>query len=277
MPLSGSYFYPGINAPNSSYPTLDLRGLDSIPPAAGLGRLFVLSSSQDLYYEDADGNVVVIAAATGSAVFDNIDATKVFNSRGPLVLSSSLGSIIAVSGALELSDVGAFQINARNSHLILSSSAGSTITISGTVLQFTASDGLRLTNGGRSTTVPNIIPDRSQTGTGIAAAAGNNLCLITNSAVALEVFSQIRTSTSHAINVRSRIFNDAGHVIMSSSTAAGSGVRISGTLLTHKEATTTLPAGADILSGGIVFDTTLGCLKVYSNNGWVRILTGTIA
>lgn len=51
-----------------------------------------------------------------------------------LILSSAVGSVIAVSGSLDLPQTDkAYHIRAVNSHLILSSSAGSVVFISGTV------------------------------------------------------------------------------------------------------------------------------------------------
>lgn len=109
MPLAtGSsgdgYFYPVAQKPNSSFPSLDLRSLGSAPATTGLGRLYVLEGTDDLYYKDPSGNVIPVAAATGSATFDTIDALKFINGRSHLVLSSSVGSRMVVSGGLYIVD-----------------------------------------------------------------------------------------------------------------------------------------------------------------------------
>src|SRR3990167_10606354 len=56
MPLSGSYFYPSISNPISSYPSFVFRNRNDQPgtlPAHG--QLYVLSPSNDLYFKDSDG------------------------------------------------------------------------------------------------------------------------------------------------------------------------------------------------------------------------------
>ena len=84
MPQSGSYFYPQLQTPNSSYPSVVLRGVGAAPAqSAQLGKLYILSSSGDLSFEDQNGNF----SSFGSA-------------RGALILSSSSGSIV-LSGAVK--------------------------------------------------------------------------------------------------------------------------------------------------------------------------------
>ncbi len=57
MPISGSYYYPQVHAPNSSYPTVDLRELATAPPpATNLGRYFVSGGLS--YFIDPDGTVI---------------------------------------------------------------------------------------------------------------------------------------------------------------------------------------------------------------------------
>jgi hypothetical protein len=154
----GSYFYPVAQKPNSSYPTTDLRGLGSHPATAtGIGRLYVLSSSNDLYYKDADGNEVILGSAGGSGenVFDNVYVSssllvkgdtvlsgnvvvggQIYDLNSNLILSSAVGSVIAASGSIDFTNTDkAYHLRAVNSNLILSSSAGSVIALSG-VLDF---------------------------------------------------------------------------------------------------------------------------------------------
>ena len=68
MPLSGSYFYPQVHKPNSSYPSVDLRELPVAPEAgANLARLFVSGSegNNTLYFVKENGAIVEL---TGSIV-----------------------------------------------------------------------------------------------------------------------------------------------------------------------------------------------------------------
>lgn len=103
MPLSGGYYYPVTQKPNSSYPSVDMRAVASVGTVDGLGRLYVLSGTNDLYYRDPNGNEVPIAAATGSSEFDIIDVHGyIDNTQSHLILSSSAGSIIHISGSLEI-------------------------------------------------------------------------------------------------------------------------------------------------------------------------------
>ncbi len=112
MPISGTYYYPVAQKPNSSYPAIDVRGLGDHPStASGLGRLYMLSSSNDLYFKDPDGNEIVVASAgagVGSNVFDNVIVSgtatvrgSVVNNAGHLILSSSTG-LIMLSGTAKL-------------------------------------------------------------------------------------------------------------------------------------------------------------------------------
>lgn len=56
MPISGSYFYPGLNNPISSYPSFVLRNGGNAPRTLdGHGQVYVLSPSNDLYFKDSDG------------------------------------------------------------------------------------------------------------------------------------------------------------------------------------------------------------------------------
>lgn len=151
---TGSYYYPGLNVAQASYKSVDIRGsTDHQGTASGLGRLYVLSSSGDLYYLDPDGNQVVVASsATGSGenVFDNVYVSssllvkgdtvlsgnvvvggQIYDLNSNLILSSAVGSVIAASGSLDFPQTDkAYHVRAVNSHLILSSSAGSVVALS---------------------------------------------------------------------------------------------------------------------------------------------------
>src|SRR3990167_5705040 len=148
-----SYFYPVAQVPVSSYKTVVIRGIGSPPStAAGAGHLYILSSSNDLYYKDADGNEVVVASAGGSGenVFDNVYVSssllvkgdtvlsgnvvvggQIYDLNSNLILSSAVGSFIASSSSLDFTNTDkAYHIRAVNSHLVLSSSAGSVVAMS---------------------------------------------------------------------------------------------------------------------------------------------------
>lgn len=251
MPVgpSGSYYYPVAQSPNSSYPTVDMRGLPTAPPAAaGLGRLFVLSGTDDLYYKDPSGNVVAVAAATGSAVYDTIDANLVYNSRGNLILSSAIGSTIWVSGGLGVAGGATFFGGANfpnsitltaggsiiyntNGHLILSSTQG-TVYISGT-----------LSNGSQGVTT-----------------AGNILC---GAAV------NLNNSITPMVN------GSATNLILTSSNS--SRIVVSGSLKLGAVFTAaTLPTGLDVVSGSIAYISDKKCFAMYTPEGWMRVLTGTL-
>lgn len=291
MPISGSYFYPGLSAPNSSYPSVDLRGLDSIPPAAvGVGRIFVLSSSKDLYYEDSDGNVVAIAAATGSAVYDEIDANRVINSRGSLTISSSNG-VTAVSAAIEFPDSRQYHIRASNSYLILSSSAGSVIGVSGNLdIRDTRSNEtiifLRATTG-RIISYPNtgtsfqggINFDSVRTqiyagGDGAVAAAR-----WTASGMAIgRADPTERLTVSGNINLSdmatARIYSNNADLIFSAS--GNSVIALSGVAKFGQYTQSTLPAANPALSGSIVWVSDKKCFAIYGPEGWQRLSSGTL-
>ncbi|MDP3763675.1 MAG: hypothetical protein Q8Q92_03440 [bacterium] len=163
MPLSGGYYYPGIHNPVSSYPSLDLRGLGAAPATVGgLGRIYVMSGSGDLFYKDPSGNEIFLGSeisssagyVTGSTNFFVTNALvvsgSIVNGVGHLVLSSSAGSFVVVSGSLKASgsshtitgslnlfdgiderSVGPYHLRSVSDKLILSSSAGSAVYISG--------------------------------------------------------------------------------------------------------------------------------------------------
>ena len=117
MPVSGSYYYPGVHKPNSSYPTVDMRGQGTpVDSAAGTGRIYMLSSSNDLYFKDPDGNEILVAAAglgAPSNIFESVVVSgssdlrgDITNTTGYLILSSSAGSQVYVSGNLVVTGSG---------------------------------------------------------------------------------------------------------------------------------------------------------------------------
>ncbi|KKQ98809.1 MAG: hypothetical protein UT24_C0036G0007 [Candidatus Woesebacteria bacterium GW2011_GWB1_39_12] len=211
MPLSGSYFYPVAQVPVSSYKTVVIRGIGSPPDtAAGAGHLYILSSSNDLYYKDADGNEIVLGSGGGSGenVFDNVYVSssllvkgdsvlsgnvvvggQIYDLNSNLILSSAVGSIIAASGSIDFTNTDKnYHIRAVNSHLILSSSVGSVIAVSGAfhfkgitagTQMFSAE--ANLASGyptlifNNSTTAPNILPHRTNTGTGIGSSIASQI------------------------------------------------------------------------------------------------------
>jgi hypothetical protein len=67
MPVSGSYFYPQVQSPNSSYPTVDVRLL-SLPPSASsnVGKLFMSASVP--YFLDPDGNALQLMGSSATSV-----------------------------------------------------------------------------------------------------------------------------------------------------------------------------------------------------------------
>ena len=264
MPVSGSYYYPQVQVPNSSYPSVDLRGLASSPTtAAGIGRLYVLSGTNDLYYKDADGNVIAIAAATGSAVFDTIDANLVYNSRAHLILSSSVGSRVTISGNLTIAAKGA--ITATAGHLVLSSSAGSIVSVSG---------GLNVVGGNLNSPLgTSVITNFAQwtaNGTQIMTLASANGSVGINPGTGYLGFS---STAGQGV----KHYASTGHLVLSSSTGTGNSiVAISGGLKIGRESTATLPTGADTLTGSIIWDETRKALKVYGPLGWTVVATGTV-
>lgn len=63
MPKSGSYFYPGVHKPNSSYPNVALRDVASAPSAAEITKIFASGSS--VYFINESGDIINLS---GSAV-----------------------------------------------------------------------------------------------------------------------------------------------------------------------------------------------------------------
>jgi hypothetical protein len=239
MPSSGSYFYPGVNKPNSSYPQLDVRGKGEAPPtAAGLGRIYVLSASGDLYYKDPDGNEIVIASVDGGAganVFENIIVSGTATVRG--------------------------RVTNNAGHLILSSSAGSFVTVSGT-LAITTSSSLAIS-----------VPSGARFKANLGASLGGFLIghQSTNGRVA--VLNEAETAILYLDAATNTIAGQTSHLILSST--VGSVIKMSGAIGAHRATTATLPAGAEIMTGTILWDDTRKTMKIYGPQGWTPILTGT--
>ena len=191
MPISGSanaYFYPVAQKTNSSFPSTDLRGVNPVPSVAGLGRLYVLSSSGDLRYVDPNGNDILVSSQTSEEVFNSLYVSssllvkgdtvlsgnvvvggQLYDLNSNLILSSSVGSIIAASGSLDFPNTDKnYHIRAVNSHLILSSSVGSKIFVSGAL---TASDGIR--SFGNITTTSTIFAATTNGGSVFARTTEN--------------------------------------------------------------------------------------------------------
>ena len=149
MPISASYFYPQVQVPNSSYPSVVMREVSAslVPGGTDLGKLYVAEDNSFHYVsEDGTDTEVVASGGGGGGVFSgdivvsgNIEVLGfVFDGDSNLILSSAIGSVIAASGVLEFpldADPNSAHIIATNAQLVLSSSGpgGSTVFISGTI------------------------------------------------------------------------------------------------------------------------------------------------
>lgn len=102
MPSSGSYYYPQMSAPNSSYPTVDLRKVSAPSSAANLGRIYV-DTNGDLHFLDPNGNDILVVQGGSSGVNSystDLDSFTVDWSSGSsqeLDLTTSTSSSIALS------------------------------------------------------------------------------------------------------------------------------------------------------------------------------------
>ena len=110
-----------------------------------------LNSSGSLILSSSAGSVVALSASTDFVNSDKPYHIRSVNSH--LILSSSAGSIVAFSSSADFKNSDKnYHIRAINSHLILSSSAGSITTVSGTMTIFNdvGVDGLLITGSSAS-------------------------------------------------------------------------------------------------------------------------------
>jgi hypothetical protein len=135
MPLSGGYFYPGINGNVSAgvFHEVSIKERGDLPDVlTDHGFLFVsgTGTEQQLYFRDETGEVTAIAPSTASIDFSVVDELDL---RGVLTSSTNNNQAKFSSSIDFLNDDPDFHLNARNTHLILSSSAGSHVVVSGSL------------------------------------------------------------------------------------------------------------------------------------------------
>lgn len=262
---SGSpYYYPVAQVTNSSYKSLDLRGLGAAPDTAGgIGRIYVMSGSGDLFYKDPDGNEIFLGSeisssagyVTGSTNFFVTNALQVSgtinNSVGHLILSSSAGSYVRISGALRL--------GGGNEGVVLTSDDGAGTTLS--VFRKDATNRASLWVG-------NITSDGGSTVTCTKVNSGAGTRLILSSSLSVIAFSSSQEFPNSDRNYHIRAVNS--NLILSSS--VGSVVAISGALRVFND-TTGSQANPPI--GSIMFHTTTNQLAVYNGIKWYPLASGT--
>lgn len=308
MPISGSYYYPGLSKPNSSYASADLRAIGSTPLTNGNGRLYVLSGTGDLYYLDPAGNSVLVVSdfsssagyVTGSTNFfvtNNLSVSgSINNPVGHLILSSTAGSVIAVSASIDLVNTDkAHHIRATNGHLILSSSAGSIVYISGALY---IKDTLNLLapsttevmtklvlKAGDGTTIRGAIVSSGSSflvGPGVLSGVLQIQSLKTRIGFPLEPTNSTFVETlevSGSVMLmqpnKALLYASGSHMILSSS--AGSTTTMSGAIKLAPVFTfATLPASADYVSGSMAYVSDRKCFAVFTPEGWMRVQSGTL-
>ena len=260
MPLSGGYYFPVMQSPASSYPSLDLRGLGAAPDtAAGLGRIYVMSGSGDLFYKDPSGNEIFLGSEVSSSAGYVTGSTNFF-----------------VTNTLQVSGV----INNSVGHLVLSSSAGSRVTVSGSSLMLSMAGTIGTAAGALTVQgAAGMILNSSIVTLG--AASANGVVLTTNGGHLIMSASSATGGTIVAFSSSANFVNKDkpwhinavnSHLILSSST--GSVIKISGALCPNTVATANLLAGTDSITGSILWDTTTKTLKIYGAEGWCPVLTG---
>jgi hypothetical protein len=226
-----------MSSPNFYNSTVNAT-LDSIygfVAAPSLGISFVSASvynhARDIRISrtTADGTMLSISSSQGDSGFTC--------PSGKLILSSSLGSVIAASGSLDLVNTDkAYHIRAVNSDLILSSSAGSYIVASGNIAVATIS-GACIPNVAASLSVPTLCPTRQDLTTGLGHSlnvAYPALAFIVQGGAWWTITytgNLGSNNTNCTFTSRGKIINDVAPLILSSS--AGSIVYISGNLKTN--------------------------------------------
>lgn len=205
MPISGSYNFPFVQTPNSSYPTMDLRILGASPGASsGLAKTFYSGSS--LYTILGDGTL--------------------------LNLGSSGSAAVPITGADTFSTN---RITAPTEHLVLSSSAGSTIISSGSIFTDFGAGILNVAPlTANALSIPTIVMGRS--GSALVAgmsfdATNNRLYTVVDGAPAFrwQVSGTFRLYSGSAVGNTTTIVANDTHLILRS--AAGSQITVSGTLM----------------------------------------------
>lgn len=223
----------------------------------------------------ASNGVIHASGALDSALSPDINNYHFRAVNSHLILSSSAGSIVAISSAIAIPDVNnKFHIRSVNSPLIFSGGSGDVSFTAGTS-QVVVSGNLRVTTSIYTNGTIQQNGGSGFVGTGMILQSGklshsNHLILSSTAGSVVNIsasmnFSEIdKTYNIQAVN---------SHLILSS--AVGSIVRISASLGCLDTTTAALPAAADILSGSIVWDSTRKALKVYGPEGWSVIATGT--
>ena len=229
------------------------------------------------------------STATSETVTVGHDGTdgSVKTGSGKLILSSS-SNAIHISSSLTFGVVPelAYHVRAVNSHLILSSSAGSVISLSGSLFASGSANAitgtLRIDPNLDLSNANSIYHLRAVNSHLILSSSAGSIISLSGSLFAsgsanavtgtLRVDPNLDLSNANAV-YHVRAVNS--HLILSSS--AGSVVKMSAALAPLRLTTATLIAGSDVLTGAIVWDNTTKTLRTYSAEGWVRILTGTVA
>lgn len=309
MPLSGGYYYPSVSV-QSPRDSLDMRPRATAAVIGNnTGKLYVLSGTDDLYYLDPSGNSMLVASdfsssadVTGSTNFFVLNTLSVSgsikNGVGPLILSSSAGSTIAVSSSLDFANVDKnYHINAKNSHLILTGAAGAApfrVFISG-VLTAAGShelhhlgsgfqDRISFMNSAGTATVNNFSADSN----GIHFNSNNLASFnITSLGIRIGALNSAGVQVTQALEVsgsialrqpdRAVLIASGSHLILSSAfLTTPSIIAISGNLKLDPVFTSAnLPTG-DVVSGSFVYLSDKKCFAIYTPEGWQRILSATL-
>ena len=134
MPISGSYFYPGLHRANiGSWSSSQFIPQTTAPATSeGVLRMFASGSGnyENLFFRRQNGEIIDLVNVTGSIDLDVIDE---LNIQGVLT-SSTNNNVIRFSSSIDFLNIDpGYHLNTSNSHLILSSSAGSVVHISGSL------------------------------------------------------------------------------------------------------------------------------------------------
>ena len=233
-----------------------------------------IAGSNDLIFSSTVGNITFSGACETE---NNGKAFDLRNKTGHLILSSSVGSVVALSSSLyasgsahamtgtlrldpnlDLSNANSiYHIRTTNSHLILSSTVGSTIVLSASTFAMKVSG-----NGNAGSITWN---DSAQMG--FNAAGGFTF----NNAGTLGGSSWACTNnvTFTLAGQGAYLRNSSAHLILSSS--AGSTTAISGGLRLGNDATGSLVAPA---VGTMLWHTTTNQMAVWNGVNWYPIASG---
>ena len=204
MPISGSYNFPFVQTPNSSYPTVDLRTFTGSPGvSSNIAKIFYSGSS--IYSLLADGTLLNLGSSGSSGTSpvtgsDTFATNLVYSPAQHLVLSSSIGSTVAVSGNFKVIGPSPL-IYSDTSRLVLSSSAGGVL----------VSGSLKIASGAffpmvtPTSTAPSVVIDGTVTDMGWGSNAGAGIVCIVN-------------GTARWIHEAGAIRNSAGTVTLRNAT-----------------------------------------------------------